>query len=56
VIFLNHKVDSVTLKLLGFLLGVVKVNTLKFSNNSLTEDELKCLITLLGKEGKNCLN
>lgn len=34
-IFLNHKIDMITLKLFGFLVQYYKVNCMKFSNNNL---------------------
>lgn len=37
-IFLNHRLDVATTKLLAYVLSIVKVNSLKFSNNNFTED------------------
>ena len=54
-IFLNHRVDVATLKLLSYVLPIVKVNSLKFSNNSLSEDELKAVAALINKDGTQCL-
>jgi len=34
-IFLNHRIDLATVKLLSYVLSIVKVNSLKFSNNNL---------------------
>jgi hypothetical protein len=34
-IFLNHRIDAITLRLFGFLIQNFKLNSLKFSNNSL---------------------
>ena len=34
-IFLNHRIDLVTLKIFGFLLQNYKINCIKFSNNNL---------------------
>ena len=35
IVFLNHKIDAVTLKLLTFLTTHYKINTIKFSSNDL---------------------
>lgn len=35
IVFLNHKIDAVTLKLLTFLTTNYKINTIKFSSNDL---------------------
>lgn len=53
VIFQNHRVDVATLKLLSYVLSVVKINSLKFSNNNLIEDELKAVGALISKDGKH---
>jgi hypothetical protein len=55
-IFLNHRIDVATIKLLGFLLNIVKINTLKFSNNNLNEEELRALGALIAKDGKIIFN
>lgn len=39
VVVLNTKLDLVTIKIVGWLMGVVKVNSVKFSNNALVEKE-----------------
>lgn len=36
VVFLNHKIDAVTLKVLTFLTSHYKINTIKFSSNDLS--------------------
>ena len=50
VIFLNHRIDVATIKLLSYALSIVKINSLKFSNNSFTEDELKAIAALVAKD------
>ena len=35
-IFMNHKIDAITIKLFGFLISVYKINSLKISSNDLS--------------------
>ena len=51
VSILNAKVDLVTLKLLGFLMSQLKLNSLKMSNNALTEAEADEVKRILEKDG-----
>lgn len=43
---MNHKIDVVSLKLLGFLLSVFKVNSIKLSRNEvdLEAEEVKKIL------------
>ena len=51
VSILNAKVDLVTLKLLGFLMGQLKLNSLKMSNSAFTEAEADDFKRILEKDG-----
>ena len=51
-VFLSHKIDIVTLKLFGFLVSVLKINSVKFSNNNLCIEEVGEIRKILQKDGK----
>jgi hypothetical protein len=53
-IFLNHKIDIITLKLFAFLISNFKITTLKLSSNQL-EHEFDEVKRLLDREGRQCL-
>jgi hypothetical protein len=53
-IFLNHKIDSITLRLFGFLIGNYKLHSLKISNNNL-EREVDEVKKIFDKEGTDRL-
>lgn len=49
-IFLNHKIDCITLRLFGFLIANYKLHSLKISNNNL-EREVDEVKRILDREG-----